>query len=393
MKIKSKEELLVKSFVQSVSSPTTYTKRYKKVCQLLDSRPVLTEEQWLYVWRGFYYSIWYSEMGKGCEQLAQTIGTCDDLSVILSGFKSLTNDWFGIDAFRVDKFMFLVRIMANNCLKLQLNYLLNKSLVEKSIETLDKSLDKKTDDLSNDNVVENEGKVEETVEEVNDRNVELVDKNQKKSSKRKDRNNENSGKKFGKKKESTKQEIEFPVEMRAELIDNILTIVNSSVGLTLHLNDLFIDELIKVMNEFKTNWNVKQKFDVFFDMLLPFVKLLALTEDNRLRNSIKEEIFDRFKNEIIISESIDTRKSILEKFVEAMIAIGSVPQVCKRNRDAIYNIVRLYKSKINSLSSSNDIKGVKRRKIVQKRGKHKKVKYEITSSTPFVRSIVPIAVV
>ncbi len=76
-----------------------------------------------------------------------------------------------------------------------------------------------------------------------------------------------------------------------------------------------------------------------------------------------------------------------------MIAIGSVPQVCKRNRDAIYNIVRLYKSKINSLSSSNDIKGVKRRKIVQKRGKHKKVKYEITSSTPFVRSIVPIAVV
>ena len=376
MKIKSKNELLVKSFVQTVSSATTFSKRFKKVSRLLEVKPELTEEQWLRVWRGMYYSIWYSEMTKGCDILAQKIGTHEDPTFLSSGFKALTNDWFGIDVFRLDKYMFLVRIMTNTSIKLQ----------SKLLFSITSENDSKEESIDNQ---KSEEKVEEIVdisEEDKQKTTESVDKCETNDSTSKQKN-----KKFDKRKDILKKEIEFPIDFKAKLIDNIVTTVKSSIGLTLHMTDIFIDEFVRVLADIRPK--AHQRVQLYYDLLVPFVKLMAVTEDYRVLNNCKQHIFDKLKKEVLIQESIDCRKRVLQRLIDAMIAIGGIESIGRKNRDSIYAIIENYKTKVIQLNKTDENKSLKRKKIVIGRGRSKRIKYELTSSSPFVTSIVPIAVV
>ena len=372
-KKKSKEELLVKLFVQRVSSATTFAKRFKRVCRLLDSSTKLTDEQWIQVWRGLYYCVWYTEMGKGGEELIARIGANDNRQMLLTGFQALTNDWFGIDAFRLDKYMLLARVMVNTCLQLQTKDLINKT-------------DDKSDSINETKPVDQY--ISENLDEEEDNEVESSDeaKTKKKSLPKNHRNKLN---KISNKQQN--KEIEFPIKFRSEIIDKILSTIKTSIGLTLHITDIFVDEMVKVFNGFKLK--SKEKIDLYFDTLLPFVKLMAVTEDHRVLTNIRQNIFDKSKKQILIGESIEARKVILQKFIDAMIDIGGVAEIGRKNRDSIYSTAESFKTKLSQLNDTKDEKTLKRKKILIGKGRHKKVKYEVTSRSPFVTSIVPIPVV
>ncbi|XP_054153105.1 uncharacterized protein LOC128951848 [Oppia nitens] len=377
MKIKSKESLLVKSFVQSVSAATTFGKRYKKVCRLLDSRPQLSDQQWIYIWRGLYYSVWYSEMNKGCDQLIQRIGIYDNIPMLLNGFQAITNDWFGIDAFRVDKYMFLVRVMINTCLKLQIEALID--------DKQDQSLTIVNNECIDAN--NNNQKTDDKKEETNDSEDEEIN-----GKSNKQQNRQKYRKRFDKRNDSQKKEMTFDMEFKANVIDKILMTVKSSIGLTLHLSDIFIEEFQKVLSEMRTKLN-NREVDIYYHILVPFVKLIAVIGDHRVLSSLKTNIFDKFKNQLLIAESVDTRNQVLNKLISAMVTIGGVELLLRRNRDIIYDMISIFKQKVYQLTETNpEFKSIKRTKIFIGRGRHKKVKYEMTSKSPFVTSIVPIPV-
>ncbi|XP_039958424.1 ribosomal RNA processing protein 1 homolog [Bactrocera tryoni] len=79
-----------------------------------------SEEDFLRIWKGLYYNMWMSDKPLVQEDLAEQLGKlieCFDGEVATSVnffgafMKTMCNEWFGIDQWRIDKFMMLVRRM------------------------------------------------------------------------------------------------------------------------------------------------------------------------------------------------------------------------------------------------------------------------------------------
>lgn len=194
MKNKTSNALFVVNFVQKVSAPQTHSKRLALLRKMMQNCPNdLTMIEWMQLWKGFYYIVWYEEMRKGGEELIIEMGSTDNGSFLMSGFKALTESWNGIDAFRIDKYMFLIRIMLRNCLRKQISAICNgEKLLENEIFMNDYRKN-----IAN-NVKRND-----------------------------DDDNENEFDSFSK--------------LKCDVIDYIVSITSKSIGLFLHICDIYLD--------------------------------------------------------------------------------------------------------------------------------------------------------
>lgn len=320
-------------FVQFVSAPQTHAKRVRKIKKTMETCPAnLTETQWMKMWRGFYYAIWYSEMRKGGEELIEEMGSWENESYLLSGFKSLAEDWNGIDAFRIDKYMFMMRHMLRNVMKQQIAALLEDKIL-----------------FENNPFLDGVKKASSTL-------------------KKNDKTNDTT------------------VERKTLVIDYILSVASSSVGFFLHLCDIYMDELEKNINELVNSDTAKS--EIYYQMLIPFGRKLSSINDDRLRRSILK-IFNQLFSEILITTSISLRVDTLSKFSDPLVEIASHTEAGK-NRNSLYSLAEKTRSQVQTLTSARRDERALKRKVIGIDRKTKKVKYEVVSTVPFVRSLVPL---
>ncbi|EDW37073.1 GL25715 [Drosophila persimilis] len=86
-----------------------------------------TEDDFLRIWKGLYYNMWMSDkplvQEELAEQLAQMVDSFDgntacSLSYFSAFMRTMCQEWFGIDQWRMDKFLMLVRRMLRYVLRL-----------------------------------------------------------------------------------------------------------------------------------------------------------------------------------------------------------------------------------------------------------------------------------
>lgn len=107
-----------------------------------------TDKDCLRIWKGLFYSMWMSDKPIPQENLANKIAgllsSFDQFEASLQFFgaflKTMAQEWNGIDQWRIDKFMMLVRKVTREVLRvLQTNNWDNES-IEKLGETLTKTI-------------------------------------------------------------------------------------------------------------------------------------------------------------------------------------------------------------------------------------------------------------
>ena len=137
----AQEVKIVKSL--ACNDLTKRNKQMKKLRRWLQLRAKssfpFTQEDFMRIWKGLYYNMWYSDKPLVQEELAEQLGKLLECfegnlqySVDFFGafLKTMCIEWFGIDQWRIDKFLMLVRRM----LRYMFN-LLKKS--EWSVEAID----------------------------------------------------------------------------------------------------------------------------------------------------------------------------------------------------------------------------------------------------------------
>ncbi|XP_022220078.1 ribosomal RNA processing protein 1 homolog [Drosophila obscura] len=86
-----------------------------------------TEDDFLRIWKGLYYNMWMSDkplvQEELAEQLAQMVDSFDgntscSLLYFSAFMRTMCQEWFGIDQWRMDKFLMLVRRMLRYVLRL-----------------------------------------------------------------------------------------------------------------------------------------------------------------------------------------------------------------------------------------------------------------------------------
>ncbi|SPP85767.1 ribosomal RNA processing protein 1 homolog [Drosophila guanche] len=86
-----------------------------------------TEDDFMRIWKGLYYNMWMSdkplvqeELAEQLAQLVDSFGGNTDCSLLyFSAFmRTMCQEWFGIDQWRMDKFLMLVRRMLRYILRL-----------------------------------------------------------------------------------------------------------------------------------------------------------------------------------------------------------------------------------------------------------------------------------
>lgn len=112
---------IIKKFVVSISRPLSLEENLKLIEDILrDIKGFkLDETDYIYLWKGILYSIWYTEMGKGCEQIVTKLYELADAKLVINGLDNLNKEWFSIDYIRLDKFMFLSRRLTHRLISLQ----------------------------------------------------------------------------------------------------------------------------------------------------------------------------------------------------------------------------------------------------------------------------------
>ena len=112
-KDKDSKDLVIKAFVQTICTPVTAEKRRTTISKFFgrNRRLDFDEKECGFIWKGLYYAVWYTEMGKGCEDLIETIVSeiQTSESLLKEAFSSMASEWFGIDAIRLDKIAYFVR--------------------------------------------------------------------------------------------------------------------------------------------------------------------------------------------------------------------------------------------------------------------------------------------
>ena len=330
MKNKTSNELFVLNFVQRVSAPQTHAKRLATLRKMMQNCPNdLTMIQWMQLWRGFYYIVWYEEMRKGGEELIIEMGSSDNGSFLMSGFKALAESWNSIDAFRIDKYMFLIRIMLRNCLQKQIQTVHNNNEQQKLFEH------------------------------------EIFLKNYRQSIVNQHRT----------------------LEIKADVIDYIISVTSQSIGLFLHICDIYLEELKLIVDE---KIDEAARPQIYYELLLPFIQWLALINDDRLLKSMCDNIFNHLAKQTLLNESFIVRRIILKKMYETILNMnGFYSCTTPRNNDYRVKILDHYKQKLDEFDGKTRNK-TKRKVVIGLCRKTKRTKYETVTNTPFVRSIVPL---
>ena len=101
----------------AANDPTQRNRAVKKLQKWLQLRgALLTKEEILRIWKGLHYCFWMSDKPLVQEELAETIGHLvhcfnseNALVFIEAGLITEGREWVGIDQWRMDKFMMLMR--------------------------------------------------------------------------------------------------------------------------------------------------------------------------------------------------------------------------------------------------------------------------------------------
>ena len=140
-----RNEVAIKSFIQRTCTPVSYQKRVSAVKGFLkhhfdDKRTVFTQKELEQIWKGIFYAIWYTEMGKGCEDLIHVVSEtgCHHPELLSAGFSVLVYEWKGIDAIRLDKFAYLTRTLVNAGIKADIRDEKNGQLIESLLDIVRK---------------------------------------------------------------------------------------------------------------------------------------------------------------------------------------------------------------------------------------------------------------
>lgn len=72
-----------------------------------------TEDDFMRIWKGLFYSMWMSDKPLIQEECAENISKLlihfssvhDSMMFFKAGLETLCNEWFGIDQLRLDKFL------------------------------------------------------------------------------------------------------------------------------------------------------------------------------------------------------------------------------------------------------------------------------------------------
>lgn len=113
-----------------------------------------TDKDCLRIWKGLFYSMWMSDKPLPQENLATKIAglvnSFDKIEVsfqFFAGFlKTMANEWNGIDQWRIDKFMMLVRRVTREVIRIVQQSGWSEEVIEQLNETLKNTI------LSNDNM-------------------------------------------------------------------------------------------------------------------------------------------------------------------------------------------------------------------------------------------------
>lgn len=96
---------------------------------------VLDESDIETIWESIFFALWYSEIGRGCEEIIAAVERACSSSYRLTrvGFKTIAQKWYGLDQYRVDKVSHLARhllkVLVNHQIALWLrNYRRSKEL-------------------------------------------------------------------------------------------------------------------------------------------------------------------------------------------------------------------------------------------------------------------------
>ncbi|KPM03378.1 ribosomal RNA processing protein 1 A-like protein [Sarcoptes scabiei] len=305
-------ELFVLQFVQEASKPQTHSKRLRACRKFWKNCPKnLTIKQWMFVWRGFYYIIWYEEMRKGGQELIEELGSIENDAFFFAGFKSLSESWESIDDLRIDKYMYLARIMLRTIIKKQISSILNSEILFQDNKFI-KSLKIKADSPS--------------------------------------------------------------INAKTIGIHYIINVTNNSIGLLLHLVDVYLEEIKSALDD--QSIDDDQKAEVYIEMVKPFIYEFKTIKDDRLR-------------EMILDESFSVRKSILTSIIEIFENLDQTMELNGKDVQYRNQILEIYKNKMENFSTN----GKAKRKIIGYNPRTKKFKYEKVTAIPFVKSIIPLPVV
>lgn len=108
-----------------------------------------TEDDFMRIWKGLYYNVWMSDkplvQEDLAEQLAQLIdsfggNTACSLAYFSAFMRTMCQEWFGIDQWRMDKFLMLVRRMLRYMLRLLKKSKWSPELIKTFNETMQQSV-------------------------------------------------------------------------------------------------------------------------------------------------------------------------------------------------------------------------------------------------------------
>ncbi|XP_017857807.1 PREDICTED: ribosomal RNA processing protein 1 homolog [Drosophila arizonae] len=108
-----------------------------------------TEDDFMRIWKGLYYNVWMSDkplvQEELAEQLAQMIdsfggNTACSLAYFSAFMRTMCQEWFGIDQWRMDKFLMLVRRMLRYMLRLLKKSKWDKDLIEAFNKSMNESV-------------------------------------------------------------------------------------------------------------------------------------------------------------------------------------------------------------------------------------------------------------
>ncbi|KAM7348039.1 ribosomal RNA processing protein 1 homolog Nnp-1 [Cochliomyia hominivorax] len=129
IQIIAQEVQIVKSLAcNDLTQRNRQMKKLRKWLQLRTRSSFLfSQEDFMRIWKGLYYNMWYSDKPLVQEELAEQLGKLLECfegnlqySVDFFGafLKTMCIEWFGIDQWRIDKFLMLARRMLRYMLKL-----------------------------------------------------------------------------------------------------------------------------------------------------------------------------------------------------------------------------------------------------------------------------------
>ena len=66
---------IVKLLIQRICTPVSDLKRLSSIRTFFQKNTAesFTEKENMMIWKGLFYALWYSEMGKGCEETVEAI--------------------------------------------------------------------------------------------------------------------------------------------------------------------------------------------------------------------------------------------------------------------------------------------------------------------------------